>query len=44
MRLFTDNHVTDVFAQSDALNPSSSLSRLRHYVLTKLLRNPPTAG
>lgn len=40
MRLFADNHTTGVFAQSDAANPSASLSRLRHYVMARLLWNP----
>lgn len=40
MRLFADHHATGVFAQSDAINPSASLSRLRHYLLARLLWNP----
>lgn len=39
-RFFADHHATGVFAQSDAMNPAVSLSRLRHYVIAKLLWNP----
>ncbi len=39
-RSFADRHATGVFAQCDAMNPSASLSRLRNYVIAKLLWNP----
>lgn len=40
VRQFADNHVTGVFAQCDAMSPSASLSKLKHYILAKLLWNP----
>lgn len=39
-RYFADHHATGIFAQSDAMNPSASLARLRHYVIARLLWNP----
>lgn len=40
MRLFADHHVTGIFAQSNSINPSVSLSCLRHYLLARLPWNP----
>lgn len=43
-RYFADHHATGVFAQGDAMNPSASLSKLRNYVIAKILWNPYQKG
>lgn len=43
-RYFADHHATGVFAQGDAMNPSASLSKLRNYVIARILWNPYQKG
>lgn len=40
IRYFANNNTQGIFAQSDMGNDSAALSKLRHYVIAKLLWNP----
>lgn len=44
IRYFADHHATGVFAQGDSMTPSASLSKLRNYVLAKILWDPYQKG